>query len=329
MWYVRSSTVMTRVYCTMVEKQSVSIMVGVMMLYCVPSGWAQQVTAQQIVNQYWPSSVERKKEGNPDNHTCLAVMKKSPSGEPARIAAGYANGGDTVLRVLEREKSGQFRVAFEAAVADAIVCEIKVLDIDQDGADDIILSLASSADSVSWVFRAVGTTFEDITPLESNGFSELINAGPLDLDHRGALEFVATVRESTPDGGMQFWSEIYRYRGGRLLLDSEALLVRTGRPTDQGVHLLDTMSFDLANHRPGMKYVLHIINGDRGGRKRAAGVTVSINGERLAAAARLTAAVEFLDIPMRVPLKAVENKIHVVVGGAADARITIVIQATR
>jgi VCBS repeat protein len=318
----------------MAPKRSLSVFVGLMMLYCVPSGSAQQATAQQIVNQYWPSRVERDEQGNPDAHTCLAVMTKSASCKPSRIAAGYA-GSDTVLRVLEREKSGQFRVAFEAVVAGAIFCEIEVLDIDKDGADDILLTLGSSPDGATWVFRAQGTTFEDITPLASSpaggdGFSELINAAPVDLDHRGALEFVATVRRSTPEGGMQFWSEIYRYQRGRLLLDTEAVLVRTARPTtDSKLLFLETMSFDLINDKPGTKYVLRIINGDRRGRKRAAGVTISINGERLAAAARLTAPVEFLDIPIRVPLKPVENETNVVVAGAADAEITIVIQAAR
>jgi hypothetical protein len=325
---------MTGLHYAMPAKRSVSVLVGLMMLYCVPSGRAQQATAQQIVNQYWPSSVERDEQGNPDAHTCLAVMTRSASREPSRIAAGYA-GSDTVLRVLEREKTGQFRVAFEAVVAEAIFCDIEILDIDKDGADDILLTLGSSPDGTTWVFRAQGTTFEDITPLESSpagsdAFSKLTSAAPVDLDHRGALEFVATVRRSTPEGGMQLWSEVYRYQRGRLLLDTEALLVRTANPaTDQKLRFLETMSFDLVNDKPGTKYVLRIINGDRRGRKRATGVTININGERLAPVARLTAAVEFLDIPIRVPLRAVENETNVVVAGAADAEITILIQAVR
>ena len=312
----------------MTKTQSVSIMVGVMMLCCVPTAWAQQAAAQQIVNQYWPSSVERDKEGNPDDHSCLAVMKKSPNGEPSRIAAGYAGGG--VLRVLQREKPGQFRVAFEAVVDyEAIFCEIQLLDIDKDGADDILIDFAGQADTI-WVFRAVGTTFQNITPVDSHGLTDLINASPMDLDHQGPLELVTTALTTTTEGDRQFWYEIYRYRRARLRLDSEAVLVQPVWPTPDGkAKFLENRTFDLINHKPGMRYVLRIVNGDRTGRKRARGVTISINDERLMAAAKLTASIEFLDLPLRGPLKAAENEIHVVVNGPADAEITIVIQAAK
>jgi hypothetical protein len=86
---------------------------------------AQKIDPQEIVNQHWPAQLERP-EGPVVSNTCHAVMATTAAGEPARIAAGYWDGA-AVLRVIERDPAGRFRVVFESSDPEGIHCHVTLL----------------------------------------------------------------------------------------------------------------------------------------------------------------------------------------------------------
>ena len=282
--------------------------------------------AQAIVNQYWPASLPRPDDHPIENNTCHTVLAQSGD-QPTRIAAVYWY-GDAVLRILERETPDRFRVTFESRPMMGGFCRLRLADVDRDGTDDILLELAERADGMTWVFLAAGKTFRDVTPLmqdsAASAVSNLMNAGTVDLDHSGPLEFAGSWRQEGADGRMRFWSEIFAYRMGRLVSDGDALLVTEFQRDDAVV--VRTARFSLADAAPRRGYVLRLINGDRNGKGRASGLTVRINGERVTAAEKLNDKVEFLDVPITTAL-ALENALDVEVAGAGDAYVTVLIRA--
>ena len=288
-------------------------------------GRGPALDVQDVVNQHWPASLPRPDGGTIQNNICQTVLARSGD-EVTRIAAVYWY-GDALLRILEREAPGRFRVAFESRLMMGGFCRIRLADVDRDGTADILLELAERKDGMTWVFLAAGTTFRDVTPImresRTSAVSGLLNAGTIDLDHAGPLEFAGAWHQEAADGRMRYWSEIFAYRVGRLVSDGEALVVTEFQRDDPIA--VRKASFYLADDAPRRGYVLRLINGDRNGRGRASGLTVRINGERVAAE-KLNDKVEFLDVPITAALGS-ENELYVEVAGAGDAFVTVLIRA--
>jgi hypothetical protein len=74
-------------------------------------------------------------------------------------------------------------------------------------------------------------------------------------------------------------------------------------------------------------YVLRIVNGLRGGRRRATGISISINDVPLKAATALTNKTEFLEIPLSILLVKDNNEMDVTVTGPPDATVLVVIRS--
>ena len=142
------------------------------------------------------------------------------------------------------------------------------------------------------------------------------------------MDFVTTFRADPAAARRPPGVAIFNHQGARLVLDREVLAVGVFRPASAPANerTSETVSFGVPPGVPNTGYILHVINGDRRGKRRAAGVTIRINGVALTLAAKLTTSTEFLDIPIGTALKPT-NELHVVVTGTAVADVTIVIQA--
>ena len=125
---------------------------------------AQTASEQAIVDSFYP--VARLHPDQPDRReTCYQVATADADGKATRIVAGYTDTDEAVLRVLDREPSGAFRISYESP-ADldmyARDCEITVADLDGDGSKDVFMELSADKGSYAWMFRGVGTTLEPL-----------------------------------------------------------------------------------------------------------------------------------------------------------------------
>jgi hypothetical protein len=266
-----------------------------------------------------------------DRHSCYQVAAVGTDGSSTRLVAAYTDTEDAVLRILDRNPSGAFDVSYDSPVSLAmggIDCRIQLRDIDGDGTNDVFVTLTAERGSTGWVFRAVGTSLENVTPLGGtieDGYSKLKVASLVDLYHDGSLQ-VATIgaQPDVPGGRVSVLPKVYKFVGPALVVDSPVLLVDSFQVN--AASLLNSSVFNLPEGASG-SYVLRITNGVRGGQRRATGISVSINDVPLAGTDALTTDTEFLDIPISIPL-ADENDITVTLSGAQDATALVVIRST-
>jgi hypothetical protein len=293
----------------------------------VPVAWPQE-RVDAIVRAHYPARLEPRDAA--DRRSCHAVAPAARQ-TGARIVAAYTDTTTAVIRVLERRPDG-VAVIYESPadhVTLALDCRVELVDLDGDRAPEALVRLNDPRATMTWVLRLHPAGVDDITPVERRGpesWTRLVNASLVDLYHDGTRQFV-TGRGVPAEPGARVSEPptIYRFRGTALADDGEALLARTFGARD--LPPLRVARFNLRTGLDG-RYVLHLVNGDRAGRRRASGIEISINGVPLAGVASFGATAEFLAVPLAQPLRD-ENEIAVAVRGADDAIVLVAIRPAR
>jgi hypothetical protein len=296
----------------------------------VPSAThAQTVDPQSIVDANYPIARLQPEEAV-DRRSCYEVMRSAPGGAPLRIAAGYTDTVGAVLRLLDRDTTGDYRVTWESSsnlMLAGLQCDITLVDIDGDGSNDVFLELANGRGTQGWLFRSVQNGLDNITPvrgLYKVALSMLSNPGIVDLYHDGSVQVTAAGGARELDGGrVTQLPSIYKFSGSGMVLDSSALLIADFVVSDPV--FLRTATFNQQVDGAG-PYRLRITNGVRGGQWRVTSIAIRINGTQLQGTASFDEKTEFLDIPVPMQLSD-ENQIEVVVNGAPDALATVVIRS--
>lgn len=295
------------------------------MMAAVRAGQAPAV--DEILRATYPDKRLEPEEAS-DRQFCHKVTAVAADGAPEQIVAGYTDGLRAILRILKRDASGAYSIAYDSPPDLKMMgwfCKIDSADLDGDSIPEILFSGIQAKGHELWVFRSTSDGLENLTPLEGRSrswSSSLSSAYPVDLNHDGTLQVLtATGAEIEPGGRIRVAATLYRMSRTRLVSAADLLLVDTFRSTDPA--FLGRASFNQVVGKTG-PYVLRLINGVRGGKKRATGVNIKINGIDLPGATALNEKVEFLDISLP-PTLGDSNTLQVIVAGPPDAEVTVVI----
>lgn len=285
-------------------------------------GSAQRVDPAGIVAEHYP--IDRlEPEDDRDKHSCFQIGQRDARGEPTLIVAGYTDFRRAVLRVLSRTPDGAFAAAYDSPEdlrLTGMFCEVTLVDVDGNGQQDVLFELAAMRHSVAWVFRRTATGWENVTPMDRAMISDLVDVSFVDVRHDGTLQIVS-IQGDPRDQRRIEPNLLYRLGLGGYAPDRPVLVVEKFS-TDPALGA-DTIEFDVPENSDG-PYTLRVVNGDRHGRRRAKGGSVTLNA-RTVVQHELSEHVEFLTIPLGESLP-VENTLRVRLEGPPETQVTITIE---
>jgi hypothetical protein len=293
---------------------------------------AEDATIKAIVDQHFPQAlVLRAQEDNYrlNRRSCFSVYARR-DGIAQTIAAGYVDGA---LSILERQENGTYTTIALVTPADNPFmvgegCQIRAVDLDGDGKQEIRLGLSGSAGGTAdWFFRWNGVSLTNIGPTDEDGLTELYMTEVLDLDHEGNLEVVGMgeIKQLYSDEVTGFWPEpvrhVYRYSGGMLVKDRTLSYLKsfqrsTQKPETEKV----TLDFEQA---PTTQFQLRVINGERDGGRRLSSGQIRINGAEVVSSSQLNQQVEFLNIVVSLQQR---NTIEVTLAAKPEGTLLLTIE---
>jgi hypothetical protein len=254
---------------------------------------------------------------------------EGPANDPAVIIASYTGRMGAAIRVLRRRPSGEFDVAAESPENWALAgndSQVRVEDLDFDGRPEVIVYFLGGRLSTGWILKWDGATLRNLTPTTKNGDREtslVLSPAVYDLEHKGALSIVATRTVENIGPGQQARNPAYVYRLGA-----------SGYEMQRGI--LGIMGFRAdvdprGNLRPFRlvadstpPWTLRVINGDREGKNRVAGASISINNREVLGSGDLDERTEF--VTKVIPRLDNVNEMTATLAGMGESYITVLVE---
>lgn len=304
------------------------------------SASAQAANPEQITDQFFPpelaqKATERENRGASPfvRKFCFAVYDSLPDGNPKTIVAGYTDGIEGAIRVIQAQPSGGYAVVFQPTQFDFgdSGCRVNLLDLDGDGSKEIKVSFVGNwGRSLSdWYFRWDGLQMVNLGPTDADThrFTDLSDTDPLDLDHDRILEIISVADAplvGDEEGFVPSPSlEVYKLSGNAYTL--VGLLVNYGFfVRETGGPRTEEMAVNFAEAPTG-NYVLKVINGKAGGSRRVSSARIVLNGVEILSPDNFSQQVEFLTIPVTL---AQHNIIEVTLAGTPLGEVIITIEDT-
>jgi hypothetical protein len=294
-----------------------------------PTGAAAQARAvDSVVEAFYPTE-RLKPVSAAERQSCAAPLSQAQSGEPAFILAGYTDRASGAIRLLRRAPAGAYEVAFDHPDGWNLTgsrCTVRLRDLDLDGRPEVFVSFLGVRASTAWVFRWDGTALTNLTPTTSTaGRLSTLLLDPLvyDLDHTGALEVVAArdIERPNPTSRGRHAAFVYRLGDAGLGVVGSLLAIAAFRgDVDARSNL---RSFRLLEDSTS-PFTLRIVNGDRNGQHRAAGVTVRMNEVVVAEPADVAGATALASVAL--PPLTVQNHFTATIDGPPDATVIVVVE---
>jgi hypothetical protein len=296
------------------------------------SGRAQVApTAKVIVEQFYPQRLvdlaERAGDTVVDRRQCYAVFDTQPSGAPRTIVAAYTNTSSAAVRVLRADAAGEFQVVAEPQGYDfsGSNCDVKLVDLDNDGRNELFVTFSAMVNSVSWIFRWDGQQLVNLTPVTAGADgtldTDLYRAEILDVDNDGIKEVYVTSQYPPPLDEPAAADILYRLQGDRYV-EAEPIVGlwsferTTGAPSTVRVQA----PLPKGAHGP---YTLHVVNGVAGGGLRVTSAQVWLNDRQVLGPSDFSNKMDVID--RAVTLNA-ENELAVRLAGAPGSKLLLILK---
>ena len=258
---------------------------------------APDADLQRVVDRFYP--LERLHPTNAEErYACYQVLETTPAQEPAVVLAAYTDRSAGAVRVLRRTADGTFIVAAEnpgSWVLSGANCQIRLHDLDLDGRQEAIVYFLGVRASSGWVLAWDGTTLVSLTPSRLEGGREsslLLDPTAYDLEHAGGLRIVAPRALEQLSPGQQARNPAFVYRLGPSGYEMEkGILAIMGFRADVDPRGNERAFRFLQDSTPPWR--LRVINGDRSGRHRVTGATITLNEEIVVGPQELNDRTEF------------------------------------
>ena len=222
------------------------------------------------------------------------------------IVAAYSNGFSGAVVVLRKQGNAAVQVAAPSfPLMGGIYPNVTMLDVDNDGRPEAIVSLSSARGSGSdWILKWNGTTLQSIGPtsVDRHGNIATLLSEPefIDLTRDGVLDAISAPQSGPLSDGIPV-AGIVRvfslsngvYRESSITFNIFATFLRsTGEPRAA------VRRFSVQN--PSGQYVMTIVNGDRRGDHRVSSAKIILNGVVVARPDLFNQQVRRLRIPVTV-----------------------------
>jgi len=195
-------------------------------------------------------------------------------------------------------------------------CDVKLIDVNGDGANEIMAMLSAMHGAKAWIFRWSGSTLVNISPLETNAnetFSRLVDPAFIDLYHDGTLQVLSAGGELEP-------LEVFRLQAGAYVYDKGIL--GAAQFTMGADPRSNNMTFHLLADSTG-PFTVRVVNGDRLGQQRVTGGSVQVNGTEVISSSQLTSSVEVVSSSLgKLPA---ENTLEVSLTGSNNAFVVVMV----
>ncbi len=300
---------------------------------CGPVSARAQVapSANAIVEEFYPQrlvDLARRAGEDVARRQCHAVFDTLPSGAPRTIIAAYTNTSSAAIRVLRANASGTFDVVAEPQGFDFFgsQCEIKLVDLDNDGRNDVVITFGMMVNDISWVFKWDGQQLVNLTPVRPNGDGTLAttlhNAQVVDVDNDGIKEIYVVGQYPPPADGPAKPDALYQLSGDRYVR-SESLVGFWAFERSTGAPETVRMQAPLPTGALG-PYTLHLVNGEPGGKLRVTSAQVWLNDQVVLGPSDFSNKVDFIN--RAVTLNA-DNELTVRLAGAPGSRMLIILKS--
>jgi hypothetical protein len=163
---------------------------------------------------------------------------------------------------------------------------LELRDVDGDGRAEILSGGWQEHDRLA-VLR---WTDDTLTLIGEDG-----KAGFVDLDHDGTLEMISPCACGAGHCGYRPCAGVQRLRDGRYVRDETTYGAFDEWKKPDGKPWRQTRKVSVADDAP-LDAVIHLINGERGGRHRVTSIELEVDGRPVPL--RLDRGVEFLDVPV-------------------------------
>jgi hypothetical protein len=296
----------------------------------VPEAFAQAAGLQEVVDRFYPAD-RLKPADAAERRSCLQVLDATGANEPAAVLAVYADRSNGAVRVLRRNDAGAFEPVYDHPPGWTLPgtrtrCVIRMHDVDFDGRAEAFVYFEGVRASVGWIFRWDGSRLTSLTPTRSDGTREsslLINPAVYDLDHAGSLRVIAARDIGAPPPGVPAPYPAFVYRLGPSGFEPEAsILAVMGFRADVDPRGNLRSFRTVTDSSP--PFTLRIVNGDRSGRHRVAGATITVNGTEAVGPAQVNDRTEFTSAAL--PPLLVQNHVTATLTGPPDAYILVLVQ---
>lgn len=285
--------------------------------------------AAQIVDQLYPQKLadfmSKNNLGSKDE--CFQVYDRLSDGTPKTIMAGYANGFQSQIDVIQRQSSGNYEVVYQPSglAMNSTGCSVELHDVDGDGVLEVWYGFGDlHGREGNWVFKWDGTQLINLTPTSQNSrigtWTNISQGFLMDTYHDGTQEILSTeASPNTPD----LPDRLYRLSNGQYVLDSTLVTAfpftrSIGKPQPQ------LWPFSVGAKSTG-PYLLKITNGDRGGANRVTSAHILVNGTQVFGPSDFNQQVEFLSVPL-TNVQPGDNTLSVQLEGAPGSHLIVLIQ---
>jgi hypothetical protein len=289
---------------------------------------AQNAALQQVVDGFYP--VDRLKPADTsERYSCFQVLGSTPANEPSVIIAGYTDRANGAVRVLRRNASGAFDVAYdnpESWTLPGTRCALRLHDMDFDGQPEALVNFLGVRASAGWLLKWNGSTLSSLTPIQSDGgrqSSRLLSPTVYDLAHNGTLRVIAAggIDRLAPGERPVNPAFVYRLGADGLEVEKSILAVMGFRADVAPEGNLRPFRLVQDSFPP---YTLRVINGDRLGQHRVTGATLRINNVEILGPDQVNEKTEFTTIVLSDLFT--ENHLTATLTGPPDATILVLVE---
>lgn len=282
---------------------------------------------QRTVDRFYP--IERLHPATAEErHACYEVLETDPTQEPTLIIAAYTDRSTGAVRVLKRSAEGAFQVVADNPDTWALSgtdCQIHLHDLNVDGQLEAIVYFRGPRASTGWILKWDGAALVNMTPSQTNGGREtsvLLSPIVYDLEHTGSLRIVAPKVIELLGPGQQARNPAFVYRMGASKYEAEkAILAIMGFRADVDPRGNQRVFQFVQDSTPPWR--IRVINGDREGRNRVTGATISLNDQQVIGPQDVNEKTEFTTKVLQ-SLTTV-NHLTATLSGPGEAYITVVI----
>ena len=288
----------------------------------------QNTALQQVVDGFYPA--ERLKPADAsERYSCFQVLASTPASEPSVIIAGYTDRANGAIRVLRRNTTGGFEVAYDnpdSWMLPGTRCNLRLHDVDFDGQPEALVNFLGVRASAGWLLKWNGSTLSNLTPIQSDGgrqSSRLLSPAVYDLAHNGTLRLIAAGGIDRLAPGERPVNPAFVYRPGANGLEVEKSILavmgfRADVPPAGNLRPFRLVQDSLP------PYTLRVINGDRLGQHRVTGASLRINNVEVLGPAEVNEKTEFTTIVLSELVT--ENHLTATLTGPPDATILVLIE---
>lgn len=309
----------------MLHPKTTSLLLLVVICGACSSATAQ--TLSQVVASFYPVALGTS--GNQES--CYDVATTNPDGSPALVAAGYSNGVQGAVLLLQSTALGQFSMASQVSGFDfpGTACSALAVDLDGDGVNEVVISFYSPrGNTMDWVFRVTGTTLTNLSPVTSSAgvtTTTLMDIGIIDIFHDGTLQIEDTGEYPPPaDGSLPTSSNSLYSVGANGLVPMGDVYFLWEFDRENGPPQMEQRSFTIPASVTQQPKTLRITNGSYDGTHRVSSAQIWVNGVPVALPSAFNQTVEFLSIPLGTLPS--QNIITVQLASAPGSKIIVTVQ---